>query len=327
MNNVAKVFNMTGANSAGAAQSAVNAHNLASDAHEKKFAGKQDRIESLPEKNVLADADTLPLTDSEEQNAGKRISWANIKAMLGKLYVPMTRRINNRALSADVTLTGDDIKTSATDETSISAALSNKVNLPISIPAAADLNEYTIPGMYFCKENGSTVKNTPAPAASFSLFVEKTGAWGTGIKQTFTHFSTGETCQRVFGYDTSGTKGPWVPLATATPPQVHNLPLLDGYSLGVDGAGYSKTQEGIVSIYFSVYGTFTAPSSDIGGEAFAILPEGFRPTGKIPVPVVQQDIPGPDWVKVIVHPDGSMRYYGNGSTTAIYGSVSFVASA
>ena len=72
---------------------------------------------------------TLPLTDSEEQNAGKRISWANIKAMLGKLYVPMTRRINNRALSADVTLTGDDIKTSATDETSISAALSNKAEI------------------------------------------------------------------------------------------------------------------------------------------------------------------------------------------------------
>ena len=146
MNNVAKVFNMTGANSAGAAQSAVNAHNLASDAHEKKFAGKQDRIESLPEKNVLADADTLPLTDSEEQNAGKRISWANIKAMLGKLYVPMTRRINNRALSADVTLTGDDIKTSATDETSISAALSNKADATppqeYDLPLAEGWNPY-----------------------------------------------------------------------------------------------------------------------------------------------------------------------------------------
>ena len=106
---------------------------------------------------------------------------------------------------------------------------------------------------------------------------------------------------------------------------MYDLPLAGGYSLGVDGAGYSKTQEGIVSVYFSVYGSFTASSSDIGGGAFATLPEGFRPTGKIPVPVVQQDIPGPDWVKVIVHPDGSMRYYGNGSTTAIYGSVSFIA--
>lgn len=111
------------------------------------------------------------------------------------------------------------------------------------------------------------------------------------------------------------------------PPQVYDLPVADGYTVAVDGAGYSKTQEGIVCVYFSVNGNFEASASDIGGDAFATLPEGFRPTGKISVPVVQQDIPGPDWVKVIVHPDGSMRYYGNGSTTAIYGSVSFVASA
>ena len=110
------------------------------------------------------------------------------------------------------------------------------------------------------------------------------------------------------------------------PPQVYDLPLAGGYSLGVDGAGYSKTQEGIVCVYFSVYGNFEASASGIGGGAFATLPEGFRPAGKIPVPVVQQDIPEPDWVKVIVNPDGSMRYFGNGSTTAIYGSVSFAAS-
>ena len=81
-----------------------------------------------------------------------------------------------------------------------------------------------------------------------------------------------------------------------------------------------------MSIYFSIYGAFTASSSDIGGDAFATLPEGYRPTGKIPVPVVWKDIPGPDWVKVIVHLDGAVRYYGNGSTTAIYESASFVAS-
>ena len=110
------------------------------------------------------------------------------------------------------------------------------------------------------------------------------------------------------------------------PPQVYDLPVADGYTVAVDGAGYSKTQEGIVCVYFSVNGNFEASASNIGGDAFATLPEGFRPTGKIPASVAQQDIPGPDWVKVIVHPDGSMRYYGNGSTTAIYGFVLFVAS-
>lgn len=111
------------------------------------------------------------------------------------------------------------------------------------------------------------------------------------------------------------------------PPQVYDLPVADGYTVAVDGAGYSKTQEGIVCVFFSISGNFEASPSNLGGGIFATLPEGFRPTGIIPVPIVQQDIPGPDWVKVIVHPDGSMRYFGNGSTTAIYGSVSFVVSA
>ena len=55
-----------------------------------------------------------------------------------------------------------------------------------------------------------------------------------------------------------GESGPdytirWARSATATPPQVHNLPLLDGYSLGMDGAGYSKTQEGIVCVLLGVW--------------------------------------------------------------------------
>ena len=39
--------------------------------------------------------------------------------------VPTTRTVNGKALSADVTLTGDDIKTSASDETPISSSLAN----------------------------------------------------------------------------------------------------------------------------------------------------------------------------------------------------------
>ena len=39
--------------------------------------------------------------------------------------VPTTRKVNNKALSADVTLTGEDIKTSSTDDTTLSSQLSN----------------------------------------------------------------------------------------------------------------------------------------------------------------------------------------------------------
>ncbi|MBM6725430.1 hypothetical protein [Pseudoflavonifractor phocaeensis] len=56
-----------------------------------------------------------------------------------------------------------------------------------------------------------------------------------------------------FQYKSALGWGKWTPIANATPPQVHNLPLLDGYSLGVDGAGYSKTQEGIVCVLLGVW--------------------------------------------------------------------------
>ena len=110
------------------------------------------------------------------------------------------------------------------------------------------------------------------------------------------------------------------------PPQVYDLPVADGYTVAVDGAGYSKTQEGIVCVFFSIAGNFEASPSDLGGGIFATLPEGFRPVGKIPVPVIYQNVPGPDWAKVIVGIDGNMRYFSNGPTTAIYGSISFAAS-
>lgn len=174
----------------------------------------------------------------------------------------------------------------------------------------------------------SALEWEPADTPSGLVRVEfrKQNGKGTALTYELAYTDGATNLRRYWGESGPDYTIRWARSSTATPPQVHNLSLLDGYSLGVDGAGYSKTQEGIVCVYFSVYGNFEASASDIGGDAFATLPEGFRPTGKIPASVVQQDIPGPDWVKVIVHPDGSMRYYGNGSTTAIYGSVSFVAS-
>lgn len=272
MNNVAKVFNMTGANSAGAAQSAVNAHNLASDAHEKKFAGKQDLIESLPEKNVLADADTLPLTDSEEQNAGKRISWANIKAMLGKLYVPMTRRINNRALSADVTLTGDDIKTSATDETSISAALSNK-----AVKSYGILKDQPDLLAWAKRQDGSgafnihpdwTTEGVPMKAW-YSGFLEKSndGAY----KLTLTIADNGRTFVNV---TYAGAWVGWRELAPATPPQEYDMPLDSGWTtVPSSHCVYSKDQFGMVRITLAAM-----PDEPVSENTrIAVLPAGFRP--------------------------------------------------
>lgn len=131
--------------------------------------------EQLPEfgipnaeiKQKLVDDDCLAITDSEANNRTKRVFWSNIKEILGGLFVPVTRKINKKALSSDVslnaadvgarssdwtpsaadvgavptsrtvngkalssnvTLTGADINVSGTDATSISTALSNKAD-------------------------------------------------------------------------------------------------------------------------------------------------------------------------------------------------------
>lgn len=102
--------------------------------------------EQLPEfgisnaeiKQKLVDDDCLAITDSEANNRTKRVFWSNIKEILGGLFVPVTRKINNKALSSDVTLTGADIPVSGSDSTTIGAALSNKAD-------AGAPQSYTLP--------------------------------------------------------------------------------------------------------------------------------------------------------------------------------------
>lgn len=68
-------------------------------------------------KDSLADADGIVITDSAEENTGKLVLWSKVKELLGKLYVPLTRKINNKALSADITLSAADVGAAAASHT------------------------------------------------------------------------------------------------------------------------------------------------------------------------------------------------------------------
>ena len=69
-------------------------------------------------------ASTFNIKQCLNDNWDKIDAWASgIKTTIAGL-VPGTRKINNKALSADVTLTGDDIKTSASDNTPIGDVVS-----------------------------------------------------------------------------------------------------------------------------------------------------------------------------------------------------------
>lgn len=68
-------------------------------------------------KDSLADADGIVITDSAEDNTGKRVLWSKVKELLGKLYVPLTRTINKKALSSDITLSAADVGAAAASHT------------------------------------------------------------------------------------------------------------------------------------------------------------------------------------------------------------------
>ena len=109
-------------------QEMIRQHNESKDAHPKKAdLGEDGKVlpEQLPEMDVstamagfdtkdsLADADGIVITDSAAENAGKRVLWSKVKELLGKLYVPLTRTINKKALSSDITLSAADVGAAA----------------------------------------------------------------------------------------------------------------------------------------------------------------------------------------------------------------------
>lgn len=73
--------------------------------------------EQLPEfgisnaeiKGNLVDDDAAVITDSQANNKTKRVFWSDIKELLGGLFVPFTRKINNKDLSSDVSLNAADV--------------------------------------------------------------------------------------------------------------------------------------------------------------------------------------------------------------------------
>ena len=128
-------------------------------------ATREESIKNAEKKNDLADGDSVAIVDSADSSKTKRVLWSTIKSALSKIYVPLTRKINSKSLSSDVTLTGADIQVSRTDNTKIDAALSNKAPGGYGLGdngstiLGNDLNNAILGGFYVFS---STVKNSPS---------------------------------------------------------------------------------------------------------------------------------------------------------------------
>ena len=139
-----------GADTAGTAASAVNAHNANTSAHQSLFDAKEGLIKGVAAKTTPVDADTLPLSDSVASNATKKVTWANVKATLktyfdtlynkythptgdGNLHVPATGTSNNgKVLKAGATagsaawgtLTASEVGAATSSHTTVVASAS-----------------------------------------------------------------------------------------------------------------------------------------------------------------------------------------------------------
>ena len=233
-----------------------------------------------------------------------------------RTFVPMTRKINGKVLSGDVTLSGDDIKTSAEDNTPVSAALSNKVSVPQSILPGTDLNTVTAPGMYYY--DGETLPNMPGADNAFSLLVETIGSYGAqGRKQTYTPWHQNVTYTRIFSGDTAAPWSQWVQLAAAASLWMYDLPLAEGFS------GYAKYSiDPFDRVLIMLQGIQKTDASVLGNgvtEMIGTIPVGYRPAAGINTTAIATDTVGSPIYGIYqlwVDPDGGVRCYAQSGVQA-----------
>ena len=105
----------------------------------------------------------------------------------------------------------------------------------------------------------------------------------------------------------------WVRLATCMPPEVHELPLADGWQAYGEGlCWYTRNQFKEVTIGMLLRST-SALTSD--GAQFATLPEGFRPKVTVIAPV---NVTANDYshsaCHVTINPDGGVYLHFDASS-------------
>lgn len=222
-------------------------------------------------KAAPADGDGVMIADSADGGKAKRLPWLNVKAALGKLFVPLARKINGKTLTEDVTLTAADIKMPDSEE-DVGAAMAKR-DVEFGIIEPENLQEWasaqTAGGTFMLTP--STTKGVPE-VRYWRGFLS--GAFP-GNDRALLIFTSGE----MYRTNTSGGQWsePWRKVADCIAPRVHDLPL-SADCVSVGACYYYLTQESICHVRFNVqHSSDTIPSNFLVGT----LPEGFRPKEKI----------------------------------------------
>lgn len=244
------------------------------DTVDKEMAQREVLLKSSASKEAIADTDAVAVVDSTDSSKTKRVLWSTIKSALSKIYVPLTRKINSKSLSSDVTLTGADIQVSGTDNTKIDAALSNKVPIVNHGDTNVSLLDHSLSdGLHVCSNwadcpPGLTDSQGTCLVITYLHYEDLGQYWGRRI-----YFPTNNKTVYINNCEVSKWNG-WEPIATDVPPQEFELSLINGWNAAT--FRYSKMQNGLVIINAT---DITKGSGETGVGMFVIgtIPEGFRP--------------------------------------------------
>ena len=196
-------------------------------------------------------------------------------------------------------------------ETTVAKELSKKVDVVEDI--CADLNDFLSVGRYV-KVDEST-GNLPDPSIDFGR------AYNIGLSDTalvqIVYSRYGNIYARGFAAWEEPKFREWVSIATATPPEVHNLILASGVT-NINGyqSVYFKTQENIVTVILQCEGAFA------DGQHTATLPVDCYPKRNMTIPCIDGYTRTVGFL--LVNIDGTIRVsFGESEKTSAISAFSF----
>ena len=228
-------------------------------------------------KAAPADGDGVMIADSADGGKAKRLLWSSVKTALGKLFVPLARKINGKTLAKDVTLTAADIKMPDSEE-DVGAAMAKRPLARETLTLAGDINAKSdFPrgkSLVFRTTDSDWNGNMPSEYAAYAKL-------RSSLSGSYDMWFCASDCRFWFaraGDDAIPARNIWYEVARCVAPEVHNFPLADGYTGDII---YYKTQENICTVSGCIYGTFAKDSY----ISIGYLPEGFHSAHALELPV------------------------------------------
>lgn len=261
-------------------------------------------------------AQTFNIKSALNDNWDKIEAWAqSVKTALAKL-VPTSRTVNGKTLAEDVTLTAADIKMPDSEE-NVGAAMAKRLRYDDNLGLKIKLKAHK--SLEYMSFDSGEETDLNYSGGCLALPGWRSGPWGMQVRYDM-RWNTLFT-RRYFNEGSEWDD--WVRLATCMPPEVHELPLVNG-ATPEKSCVYYKTQENLVIGKLSLQASAAAYQE----IPVAVLPEGFRPPQDIPFIVASCARKGVTWEGTgwgRIAPDGTIFVYQNIAWGWVEAQFSFIA--